>query len=99
VRKDLLTAREVAQRLGVSTETALRWTRRGLLPGFRLPGGAIRYRESEIDAWLEAREVGRGAPGGVSQPGGRAQVEGYGRLHLEVSANPPPDRGDNPGGS
>ena len=40
----LLTAREVAEQLGVSTETVLRWTRRGELPAIRLPGGAIRFR-------------------------------------------------------
>ena len=51
----LLTAREVGERLGVSTETVLRWTRRGDLPGFRLPGGALRYRESDLSAWLEER--------------------------------------------
>ena len=36
--------------LGVSTETVLRWTRRGELPAIRLPGGAIRYRQDELDA-------------------------------------------------
>jgi len=49
----LLTAREVADILGVSTETVLRWTRRGELPAVRLPGGAIRYREDVIEACLE----------------------------------------------
>jgi excisionase family DNA binding protein len=51
----LLTARAVADLLGVSSETVLRWTRRGELPGIRLPGGAIRFREEEIDGWLEQR--------------------------------------------
>ena len=41
----LRTAREVAEQLGVWTETVLRWTRRGTLPAIRLPGGAIRYRQ------------------------------------------------------
>jgi len=50
----LLTARDVAELLGVSTETVLRWTRRGDLPALRLPGGAIRYRETELDEWLAA---------------------------------------------
>jgi excisionase family DNA binding protein len=49
----LLTAREVADRLGVTAETVLRWTRRGELPAFRLPGGAIRFREADLDDWLE----------------------------------------------
>jgi excisionase family DNA binding protein len=56
----LLTARQVADLLGVSTETVLRWTRRGDLPAIRLPGGAIRFREDELDEWLVARAtVGR----------------------------------------
>lgn len=52
---NLLTAREVADRLGVSRDTVLRWTRDGKLPGFRLPGGALRYREEAIEAWLADR--------------------------------------------
>lgn len=51
----LLTAREVADVLGVCTETVLRWTRAGKLPPIRLPGGAIRFREDDLDAWLSAR--------------------------------------------
>ena len=38
----LLTARQVAELIGVSSETVLRWTRRGDLPAIRLPGGALR---------------------------------------------------------
>lgn len=53
----LLTAREVADQFGVSTETVLRWTRRGEIPALRLPGGAIRYRETEIDAWLAMKTI------------------------------------------
>jgi excisionase family DNA binding protein len=51
----LLTAREVAQVIGVSTETILRWTRRGDLPAIRLPGGAIRFREDDLEQWLSHR--------------------------------------------
>ena len=57
----LLTAREVAELLGVSAETTLRWTRAGKLPAIRLPSGAIRYREADIDEWLAARATGRSA--------------------------------------
>jgi excisionase family DNA binding protein len=49
----LLNAREVAERFGVTVETILRWHRRGKLPGFRLPGGAVRFREADLDAWLD----------------------------------------------
>jgi excisionase family DNA binding protein len=54
----LLTARLVAEQLGLSTETVLRWTRRGELPAIRLPGGAIRFREDELEAWLAKRATG-----------------------------------------
>jgi excisionase family DNA binding protein len=50
----LLTARSVAEHLGLSTETVLRMVRRGELPAFRL-GRAIRFREHEVEAWLEQR--------------------------------------------
>lgn len=61
----LLTAREVGDLLGVSPETVLRWTRRGELPGHRLPGGALRYREEALDGWLDARGA---APGRGESP-------------------------------
>ena len=54
----LLTARELAGELDVSSETVLRWTRRGELPAIRLPGGAIRFRRDALDAWLDARSIG-----------------------------------------
>ncbi len=65
----LLTARAVADLLGVSPETVLRWTRRGELPALRLPGGAIRYREAELERWLEQRATT--TRGGVANPAGR----------------------------
>ncbi len=46
----LLTAREIAERINVSTETVLRWTRLGELPAIRLPSGQLRYREAEVEA-------------------------------------------------
>lgn len=56
----LLTAREVADQLGLSTETVLSWVRRGELPAFRL-GRAIRFREDDLNAWLRQRATrGRG---------------------------------------
>ena len=71
----LLTAREVASVLAVSTETVLRWTRAGKLPAIRLPGGAIRFREAEVEAWLEEKATpGRGAS---NHPGERRPAVGY----------------------
>jgi excisionase family DNA binding protein len=54
----LLTAREVAERLGLSIETVLRWAATEKLPSFELSTRAIRFRESEIDAWIEAQKRG-----------------------------------------
>ena len=51
----LLTARDVAELLGVSSETILRWSRTGKLPAIRLPSGAIRFRPDQLDAWLVER--------------------------------------------
>jgi excisionase family DNA binding protein len=53
VSERLLTARELAERLGVSTGALLRWTRAGKVPAVKLPSGAVRYLPEQIDAWLE----------------------------------------------
>jgi excisionase family DNA binding protein len=74
----LLTARAVAHRLGMSTETVLRWTRCGDLPGFRLPGGAVRYRATEVEDWLTRRSTleiaGSESPADVRPPGELSRV-------------------------
>lgn len=54
----LLTAREVAENLGLVPETVLAWVRDGKLPAFRLPSGQIRFRQEDLDGWLAARAVG-----------------------------------------
>ena len=51
----LLTTRDVAELLGVSSESVLRWVRAGTLPGIRLPGGALRFRPDEVEQWLAGR--------------------------------------------
>jgi excisionase family DNA binding protein len=58
VNDRLLTAREVAERLSLTTETVLVWVRQGALPAFRL-GRAIRFREGDLDDWLEQRATPR----------------------------------------
>ncbi len=71
----LLTAREVADLLDVSTETVLRWVRAGKLPAVRLPSGALRFPMADLDAWLTERATpGRGS---VSHPDGRRPALGY----------------------
>lgn len=46
----LLTSAQVAERLGVSYQTPLRWARQKSIPAIRLPGGQLRFRETDIDA-------------------------------------------------
>ena len=55
----LLTTREVATFLGVSPETVLRRWRAGELPGYQLASNVLRFRESEIEAWLEGTRLDR----------------------------------------
>jgi excisionase family DNA binding protein len=61
----LLTTADVAARLGLSTEAVLRRWRAGELPGFRLSTKVLRFRESELNTWLESRRQGprQQAPG------------------------------------
>lgn len=54
----LLTTREVAEMLGLSSEAILRRWRAGELPGFRLSTKVLRFRESEVFEWLDGRRVG-----------------------------------------
>jgi excisionase family DNA binding protein len=51
----LLTTRELADQVGVTPETILRYVRAGELRGIRLPGtvrGRLRFDPASIDAWL-----------------------------------------------
>jgi excisionase family DNA binding protein len=54
-----MTTREVAEYLGISYNTVLRWASEGKLPSFRLANNALRFRRDEIDAWLEQQRQGR----------------------------------------
>lgn len=49
-----LTARDVAARLGVSRGLVYSLAKRGELPCYRI-GGALRFAEAEIAAWLQGR--------------------------------------------
>jgi excisionase family DNA binding protein len=53
VTKRLLTAREVAELVGLSTESVLRRWRAGEIPGYRIASNVLRFDPAEIDAWLE----------------------------------------------
>jgi len=55
----LLSTRQVADFLGLSPETVLRRWRAGELPGYRLASNVLRFRESELEAWLEEKRPER----------------------------------------
>jgi excisionase family DNA binding protein len=59
VAERLLTAREVADWLGLAPSTVLDRFERGELPGFRLgaKGGPVRFDEGELREWLDSRRV------------------------------------------
>ena len=55
----LLTAEEMAEVLQVKLSTIYKWTHEGFVPHVKL-GKLVRFRESEVLAWLEKRsEKGR----------------------------------------
>ena len=57
----LLTARELGAHLGMSTSWVLDEWEAGRLPGFKLGDGRaspVRFRLSEVEAWLEERRRG-----------------------------------------
>lgn len=57
----LLTTRQVAERLEVTAGTVQKWQRDGKLPSLRTPGGALRFRWSDIEAVISAPRVGSAA--------------------------------------
>jgi excisionase family DNA binding protein len=51
----LLTTRQVAELLAVSSATVLRRWRAGEIPGYRLGSNVLRFSAVDVEAWLEAR--------------------------------------------
>jgi excisionase family DNA binding protein len=66
VTQRLITARELAAQLGISSGALLRWTRAGKVPAVRLPSGAVRYVPAQIDQWLAERSMAGGGTEEVS---------------------------------
>jgi prophage regulatory protein len=56
----LLTEREVAQILSISTRTLRRWIAEGDAPRpIQMPGRDPRWREKDVEAWINRRPVAR----------------------------------------
>ena len=63
----LLTAAEVAEILGFSTATIVDWAEAGKIPCFKI-GGRLRFRESEVLAWIERQRLNGSGEGGEVAP-------------------------------
>jgi excisionase family DNA binding protein len=80
----MLTARDVAERLGYSVDTVLRWTREGKLRGYRISGtkhGRLRYLEEDLEALLDERAT--------AAPVREAPATLPGAAVLRLSSSPP----------
>ena len=52
----LLTLTETAEVLQISPQTLYRWRSHGEGPvGYRLLGGGVRYRRTDVDAWVQTQ--------------------------------------------
>jgi excisionase family DNA binding protein len=69
----LLTARKVAELLGFAPGTIVDWAEAGRVPAFKI-GGRLRFRLSEVEAWLETKRAGAG--GEVAPVPFRAPTQG-----------------------
>lgn len=48
----LLSTLEVARRFKVTPSTVSRWAKRGLLASVRTPGGTLRFRPADVEAFF-----------------------------------------------
>ncbi|RWG10510.1 MAG: helix-turn-helix domain-containing protein [Mesorhizobium sp.] len=52
-----ISARQLAETLGVSDRTIRYWAARGMVPGAKRIGRQFRFRLTEVDAWLDNMDV------------------------------------------
>lgn len=57
----LLSPTQVAERFSMAEGTLANWRSAGIGPRFVKTGGRVRYRESAIESWLDARSGGGAA--------------------------------------
>lgn len=60
MQNDLLTAEQLAGRLGVKPRTVRQWFRTGLIPATRLTPKVIRYNLDDVVASLQQRQAAQG---------------------------------------
>ena len=66
----LLTEKVAARLLAVSNRTLQTWRFRGIGPAFVRAGRAVRYRQTDLDAWISANTVNYSEPKRGARPGG-----------------------------
>jgi excisionase family DNA binding protein len=57
VNERFLTARELGELLGFTSGTIVDWAEAGKVPSFKI-GGRLRFRQSEVEEWLEQQRRG-----------------------------------------
>ena len=55
----LRTPAEVAERFVVAEKTLANWRSAGVGPAYARIGGRVRYREADLQAWVDAQGVAR----------------------------------------
>jgi excisionase family DNA binding protein len=53
----LLTINDVSEKLGVTPRTVRYWIEKGYISFIKLPSGALRMKEENLERWVEKREV------------------------------------------
>lgn len=61
-REPLVAPDDVAEYVGVSSKTLAQWRYLGSGPRFVKAGRCVRYRWSDVEAWLAARSLENTAP-------------------------------------
>ena len=56
--EEILTIKDVAIYLKLAEKTAYKLAAEGKLPGFKV-GGSWRFKQSDIDAWIEAKKLSK----------------------------------------
>ncbi len=62
-RRRLMTAKEVADYLGLALDTVLKMSRDGRLPSVRVGSRTLRFRPETIDEYIASRERGNSPQG------------------------------------
>jgi predicted DNA-binding transcriptional regulator AlpA len=55
LESELLTAAELAEKLHKTAAALAQWRYKGVGPKFVKIGGGVRYRASDVEAWLDAQ--------------------------------------------